>query len=276
MTLPPNFCPACGSTVAAVERFCHSCGASLADVFAVVTQPLPPPEPEPLAEPRPNPPPVPAAAAPPPAAPPVDVRPDASPQIFRVVNLTVALMLVVASLGFGITLVLGGGSQPPASSDTAPTTGRQVIDVKNIKVEIPADWDVLSRSGDTIAVADPTGRTLWLRSAAVTSALTLDTLQERFLDKARREAPDARICAGPEAAVVPGGPIGGRYVVICSTFIPQGGGPAVRFADAYYIGLDGQGTTVFVMQLTASPESLQGFATAVQGLPPPLWKLFRP
>ena len=134
---------------------------------------------------------------------------------------------------------------------------------------------MLSRSRDTIAVADRTGRTLWLRSAAVASAITLDTLQERFLTKARREAPDARICAGPETAMVPGGPTGGRYVVICSTFIPQGGGPAVRFADAYYIGLDGEGTTVFVMQLTASPESLQAFATAVQDLPPPVWKLFR-
>jgi hypothetical protein len=197
----------------------------------------------------------------------------------RVVRVIVAVLIVVAAVAMAASLLLTGGDGPGDGSHGAsgqPIAGGQTIDVQNIKAEVPSDWDVLVRAGDTIAVKDKSARTLWLRSAAVATPLTVDAIQQRFLDKAIRETPDARICAGPESAVVPGGPVGGKYLVICSTFIPQGGGPAARFADAYYIGVDATGTTAFVMQLTAGPEGIQPFAATVRALPPPVWKLYRP
>lgn len=255
MSAAARFCPACGVPVSTGERYCHDCGASLAE--ALVEAPRPP---------------EPATAVDGPHATAVVATPG-SPA--NVVNLMVAAMIVIAAIAFGITILLAGRDQPPTSDGTPSTAGRQVIDVQNITAEVPGDWDVLTRSGDTIAAKDRAGRTLWLRSAGLLTATTLDTVLGRFLDKAGHEAPDAKVCAGPETAVVPGGPVGGRYAVICSTFIPQGGGPAVRFADAYYIGLDREATKVFVMQLTATPESLQAFATTVHDLPPPVWKLFQ-
>jgi hypothetical protein len=113
---------------------------------------------------------------------------------------------------------------------------------------------------------------MWLRSALLPTPLTLDEIQSRFLDRTRNQSPDARVCAGPDTGALPGGPRDGRYFVICSTFVPQGGGPAVRLADAYYVGL-WSGATVSVMQLTAVPAELEAFATEVQALPPPVWKL---
>jgi hypothetical protein len=272
MSATPNFCPACGVPVAPGERFCHECGASL--VGAVVD--LPPPQAATAAPPAPANQPI-AVATPGAGAAPalqlsaVAVRLGAPT---NVVSLMVALMIVVAAIALAISILLAGREQTATSDGTSSTAARQVIDVQNIKAEIPGDWDVLTRSGDTIAAKDRAGRTLWLRSAGLLSTISLDTVLDRFLDKARHEAPDAKVCAGPEIAVVPGGPVGGRYAVICSTFIPQGGGLAVRFADAYYIGLDREAANVFVMQLTATPESLQAFATVIHDLPPPVWKLF--
>ena len=193
----------------------------------------------------------------------------------NVISRMVAAMIVVAAIALGISIIATGpgGSQ---TSETPSSGDRQIVEVQNIHAEVPANWDVLKRAQDTIAVDDRAGRALWLRSASLPSTITLDTVQERFLDKARQEAPDAKICAGPETALVPGGPVGGRYLVICSTLIPQGGGPVVRLADAFYIGVDETGMTVFVIQLTATPESLQAFATTVRVLPPPTWKLYHP
>ena len=273
MSAAPSFCPTCGVAVAPGERFCHECGASLAG--AVVDPPSPqaatnaPPAParQPIVVPTPG-----AGLASALQMPALPVRLGAPT---NVVSLMVALMIVVAAIALAISILLAGGDHPPTTDGTSTTAARQVIDVQNIKAEVPGDWDILTRSGDTIAAKDRTGRTLWLRSAVLLTSTTLDAVLDRFLDKARHEAPDAKICAGPETAVVPGGPVGGRYAVICSTFIPQGGGPAARFADAYYIGLDGEATNVYVMQLTASPESLQAFATTVRDLPPPVWKLFK-
>jgi hypothetical protein len=278
MTIAPRFCTTCGSPIEPGSRFCHTCGAPVEGVAAQAA--IQPAAPAPVAQPQPatQPQPVPQAqtVAQPGVAPPVlesGAQPGAPTDI---VSLMAALMIVVSAIAFAITLIVTGIPSPRPQSDGDGTSsgGRQVIDVQNIRAEVPAAWDVLKRSGDTIAVDDRSDRTLWLRSASVPSATTVDAVQQRFLDKARGEAPDARICAGPETALVPGGPSGGRYVVICSTFIPQGGGPAVPFADAFYIGLDGTATTVFVMQLTATPENLQGFATTIHGLPPPGWKLF--
>lgn len=261
MSAAPRFCPACGVAVGPDERFCHECGASLAG--AIVDAPVP----QPVVMSTPG-----AGAAAVLQVPGWSLRLGAPT---NVVSLMVALMIVVAAIALAISILLAGRGQPPTTDDPSTTGARQVIDVQNIRAEIPHDWDVLTRSGDTIAAKDGAGRTLWLRSAGLASTITLDTVLDRFLDKARHEAPDAKICAGPETAVVPGGPVGGRYAVICSTFIPQGGGPAVRFADAYYIGLDHAGTNVFVLQLTATPENLQAFATTVHDLPPPVWKLFK-
>jgi len=61
--------------------------------------------------------------------------------------------------------------------------------------------------------------------------------------------------------------------VICYTFIPQGGGLAASLSDAYYVGLDASGSTVVVMQLTASPSTIDEFAATIRQLPAPRWKL---
>ena len=172
----------------------------------------------------------------------------------NVISRMVAAMIVVAAIALGISIIATGpgGSQ---TSETPSSGDRQIVEVQNIHAEVPANWDVLKLAQDTIAVDDRAGRALWLRSASLPSTITLDTVQERFLEKARQEAPDAKICAGPETALVPGGPV-------------------VRLADAFYIGVDETGMTVFVIQLTATPESLQAFATTVRVLPPPTWKLY--
>jgi hypothetical protein len=184
----------------------------------------------------------------------------------------IAALLLMAGVGVAVAVVFGR-DEPPTTPVPPPAGDLKAIDVANIAVEVPTAWNVVRQNPDTIGVADERARVLWLRSGTVSEAFTLESLQQRLLDNFSAEAPDARICAGPEGATVPGAPQQGRYFVICYTFIPQGGGRAARLADAYYVGLDGAGTTVVVMQLTASEESLDDFAASVRQLPPPRWKL---
>lgn len=192
-----------------------------------------------------------------------------------VIGGVVAALLVVAGVGAAVAIVArdrNGQPDPPTPGELAAL---RVIEVSNISVELPSDWEVLRQDADTIVAREPTtGGLVWLRSGRVGQALTLDAVQQAFLDKAAAEAPDARICAGPEAAALPGGPPQGRYFTICSTLTPQGGGRAARLADAYYVGLDGTGTTIGVMQLTAAPDRIESLAETVRRLPAPRWKLF--
>ncbi len=260
------FCPNCGSARTDKDEFCRSCGTSLRVPNAVNPSATPASGAAPTS-------PVSDTAAMAPATAP-GTHPEASIRmpVTRLIAIVVGASLVVAAIAVALTFLLAA---PPASGGPTPGTGNlQVVDVQYIRAEVPASWDVRIRARDTVAVEDPASRALWLRSAGLPTAITMDRIQERFLDKARRESPDAAVCAGPETAAVPGGPTDGRYFVICSTFVPQGGGRAVRLADAYYLGLDGPATTVFVLQLTAVPEDLEAFASTVRGLPPPAWKLY--
>ena len=287
---PASFCPNCGAGQPAGAVFCGTCGSPQpvhAQAAAAVA-----PSPSVVAAPTPA---VPGAAAvaaappppPAPAAPPAPVGPTTAPLVGsaaapsaprlpmpQLIGIVVGVSLGVGALAVAITLALSGGDRPPGD-DGLVTGDLQVVEVENIRVEVPATWDVVTRARDTIAVEDPSNRAMWLRSAILPTELSLDAIQERFLDRARDQSPDAKVCAGPETAALPGGPTDGRYFVICSTYIPQGGGPAVRLADAYYLGLFGGGLTVSMMQLTAVPESLEAFATEVRRLPLPEWKLHR-
>jgi zinc ribbon protein len=277
-----------------VERFCTNCGAAQAPgaVFCVQcgTPQVPtPPGRAPSAT-------APLAAAPlaaqpattPPPPQPSPAPASASPRIGLALPQLAALVAGVAvgfaAVAVAITIALtppggkpeAGNGQGSGDGPGTPVTGDlEVVDVANISANVPLAWDVITRARDTIAVEDPSNHALWLRSATLPGAITYGDIQERYLDRARDQSPDAKVCAGPETAALPGGPADGQYFIICSTFVPQGGGQAVRLADAYYVGLDGAGVTVAVMQLTAVPEGLEGFSTAVRQLPPPSWKLFR-
>lgn len=253
MTLTST-CPNCGANNAPGAVFCVSCGTSL-EVPGATNPPSTPPS---------------TAPSPPPSTPPSPRR----SSMTSLAAIVVGASLAVAAVAVAIAVVIAG--RPPTSVVDGPSTGGlKVLEVEYIRAEVPTDWDLVSRSRDTLAVEDRTSRAMWLRSANVPAAITLDQIQARFVDKATGQSPDAQICAGPETAAVPGGPTDGRYFVICSTFIPQGGGPAVRLADAYYLGTGNAGITVMVMQLTAVPEALEAFATEVRQLPPPVWKLYR-
>ncbi|MGZ8747207.1 MAG: hypothetical protein ACXWZ2_09320 [Mycobacterium sp.] len=187
-------------------------------------------------------------------------------------------MVVMAVIASSIAFLVGertrGGGGTSTTSPSTDVTGTKVVDVRNISVEVPASWNVLRQSADTITVSDPKANALSLRSASSAQVFALDSVQQALLDRARDAAPDARVCAGPESAAVPGGPSAGRYFVICSTLIPQGGGRAVALDDAYYFAVGDAGVVIFVMQLTASPDALDEFAVAVRKLSPPIWKLF--
>ncbi|HUQ44602.1 MAG TPA: zinc ribbon domain-containing protein [Candidatus Limnocylindria bacterium] len=283
------------------ERFCTNCGAAQAAgaVFCVQCGTPQPPAPSagpavpsaPLVAPVVTPPAVviaPAAAAatvPPPVATIVG-SPSAGRiglALPRLIALAVGVAVGVGALAVAITIALtppggkpGPGNGQGSGNGTPAASGDlEVVDVQNIGAQVPIAWDVVTRARDTIVVEDPASHALWLRSAPLPVALSYADIQQRFLDRARNQSPDAKVCAGPETAAVPGGPTDGQYFVICSTLVPQGGGQAVRLADAYYVGLDGAGVNVAVMQLTAVPEGLEGFATAIRALPPPNWKLFR-
>jgi hypothetical protein len=258
-----TYCPNCGSPQAAGAVFCVSCGATQ-PVAATIDAIGPAPSPAP-ATPDTTQPPIGAAAS----------ESTVRLPILHLVGAVVGVSVGVAALAVALTIALSGAGPAPGNEDPPPTSGDlKVVEVDNIRAEVPITWDVVTRARDTIVVEDPGSRALWLRSASLPAAITMEAIQERFLDKARGQSPDAKICAGPETAALPGGPAGGRYFVVCSTFIPQGGGPAVRLADAYYIGLDATSVTVAVMQLTAVPEALEAFATEIRRLPPPVWKLY--
>lgn len=284
MTLAAN-CPNCGSAQSAGAAFCVTCGfpqqvpAPAGEAVATSRSSAAPPTPAVpgavgVAAAEATPTPGPGGA--PTASPAGPATAPAAPRLpmLQLVGVVVGVSLGVGALAVAITLALSRGSQIGDQGQT--TSGElQIVEVENIRVEVPATWDVVTRARDTIAVEDQSNRAMWLRSAILPTEMTLDAIQERFLKRARGQSPDARICAGPDAAALPGGPTDGRYFVICSTYIPQGGGPAVRLADAYYVGLRGGGGTVSVMQLTAVPEALEAFATDVRRLPPPVWKLHR-
>ncbi|MEO5705150.1 MAG: hypothetical protein ABIZ52_00075 [Candidatus Limnocylindrales bacterium] len=205
------------------------------------------------------------------------------PQVGRAGTSPLQLVLSVVGVSIGVAAlaialaIAGQNDVDPGTGDTGTdgsSSGNQVVDVLNIRAEVPAEWQVVTRAKDTIVVQDTGSHALWLRSARLPGPITFEQIQQRYLDKARGQSPDAKVCAGPETAAVPGGPAGGRYLVICSTYVPQGGGPAVRLADVLYLGLDGDAVTAFVMQLTAVPGAVEGFATQVRALPPPVWKLY--
>lgn len=279
------YCQNCGSPRAERDLFCVRCGfrqqvppgaAAAAPPAPVAPAPadqapaVPPVTLQPSPTLAPGPagaaPPTPAAASAAPAGPRLPM-----PQLIAAV---VGASVGVAALAMAITFALSRGGPAPDDPDPPPSGDLQVVDVANIRAEVPTAWAVVTRARDTIVVEDPAGRLLWLRSANLPAAITLDAIQGRFLDKARTQSPDARICAGPETAALPGGPAGGRYFVICSTYVPQGGGPAVRLADAHYIGLDTSALIASVMQISAIPNAIEAFATEVRRLPPPVWKLY--
>lgn len=269
-------CPNCGEARPADAVFCVSCG------FA-----LPPESPAAVASPTAE-----VHGAPPderPSATASHAQPDetiarqslarhslARHSLARHSLLQLAVLVVGVSIGVGAVAVALTLALTPPAVGTAGSSGAggelQVVEVANIRAEVPKAWVVARRAGDTIAVHDQARRVLWLRSARLPAALSLDMIQEQALKRARNRSPDARVCAGPDGAPVPGGPADGRYFVICYTFIPQGGGPAVPLADAYYVGT-GSAAATFMMQLTAAPEALEAFAGTVRQLPAPVWKL---
>lgn len=259
-------CPNCGEARPADAAFCVSCG------FA-----LPPESPVAVASPTAE-----VHGTPPderPSATASHVQPGetlARQSLARHSLLQLAVLVVGVSIGVGAVAVALTLALTPPAVGTAGSSGAggelQVVEVANIRAEVPKAWVVARRAGDTIAVHDQARRVLWLRSARLPTALSLDVIQEQALKRARNGSPDARVCAGPDTAPVPGGPADGRYFVICYTFIPQGGGPAVPLADAYYVGT-GSAAATFMMQLTAAPEALEAFAGAVRQLPAPVWKL---
>ena len=202
------------------------------------------------------------------------------PTVF-VVGSVAGAMMVFAGLAIAVA-ILGPPSAPPGDPGTGPgptaDPGGQpgvprVIDVANISIEVPAAWRTVRADPDTVGVADQASNVLWLRSTVVGEAFTLDSLQQRLFERFTEQSPDASICAGPESAPLPGGPTSGRYFMICYTHIPLGGGVAARLSDAYYVAIDGAGTTVAVMQLTAPRARIDEFAISVRALPPPHWKL---
>lgn len=252
-----RFCQNCGLPRAERDLFCVSCG---------YRQQVPPGVPVAAG--------VATAAAPTPSptGPAVAASRPGLPMV-QLVGAVVGASVGVAALAMAITLALSRGPAPQDGVDPPPSGDLKVVDVANIRAQVPTAWELVTRAPDTIVVEDSASRLLWLRSASLPAAITLDVIQERFLQKARNQSPDAKICAGPDTAALPGSPAGGRYFVICSTFVPQAGGPAVRLADAYYIALDGTSLIASVMQLTAVPSTIEAFATQIRQLPPPVWKL---
>lgn len=287
MTLA-TFCPRCGTPRNGVAEFCVACGTSLS-----VPGPTPPPELAPATGPGAATGtaaalPYAAPGAPDPVmAPPVPVQsvvsglqvqsaPRDRTSALQLLASVVGISIGVAALAIAATISLSGKEDGGPADDTTPPANSQtqVVDVLNIQAEVPATWSVVTRARDTIVVEDGASHALWLRSARLPGPITFDQIQQRYLDKARGQSPDAKVCAGPETAALPGGPTGGRYLVICSTYVPLGGGPAVRLADVLYVGLDDGAVTAFVMQLTAVPGAIEAFAAQVRALPPPVWKLY--
>lgn len=259
-------CPNCGVARPAGAAFCVSCGFALpAEMPAPPpASPVPPPAVQPDADTG-------VAAAPAVPAAPATARLFGGHSFVQLATLVVGTSLGVAAVAVALTLAL---APQVAGSDGASGAGGelQVIEVANIRAEVPKAWAVVRRGADTIAVHDQARRVLWLRSARLPSAISLDRIQEEALKHARSGSPDAKVCAGPDNAPVPGGPAEGRYFVICYTFVPQGGGPAVPLADAFYVATGAERAT-FMMQLTAVPEALEAFAATVRQLPAPAWKL---
>jgi len=257
-----SFCGNCGAPHGPADQFCHTCGSSLAPRTTTTTS-----APEESLVP-------PAASAAALADLPVLIR-RLPPAL--VIGGVVAFLLIVAASAVVVTALLGrGGSEDPGGpgGEGGGNPGTlQTVDVRNISAQVPNAWGLLQRDPDVIAALERPGNVLWLRSGRVGEALSLDGLQQLLLDRSAEQAPDARVCGGPETAAVPGLSLEGRYFAVCSTRVPQGGGRAVRFADAYYIAVDASGQSIFVVQLTASPELLDGFAATVRSLPPPEWKL---
>ncbi|MDP8904529.1 MAG: hypothetical protein M3N29_04330 [Chloroflexota bacterium] len=193
-------------------------------------------------------------------------------------------MVLVAAIAVAMTALLrgasgdtaadGNGPRPTdAPASPTPPSEFRTIDVANIAAEIPSGWTVVRSVPDTIVAADPQRRAMWLRSGVVPTALTLDSLQQLLVERLSEQSPNARLCAGPETAQVPGATIAGRYFVVCYIHVPQGGGVAAQLSDAFYVGVDASGTIPIVMQLTAPPASIDEFAGMVHELPAPRWKL---
>ncbi len=266
MTLA-SFCPNCGNQRTGEAAFCVACGTALSVPRSASEHPSAAPAPAPAAS---------AVARPDPASMPVQVPARGRTSPLQLLASVVGVSIGVAALAIAASIALSGNEDPGTADGTTPppSSQTQVVDVLNIRAEVPATWSVVTRARDTIVVEDEASHALWLRSAGLPGPITFEQIQQRYLDKARGQSPDAKVCAGPETASLPGGPKGGRYLVICSTYVPLGGGPVVRLADVLYLGLDDGAVTVFVMQLTAVPTAIEAFATQVRALPPPVWKLY--
>ena len=273
-----GFCQNCGRPRAERDLFCVSCGFRQQVPVGIAAAAAPaaaaPAAAAPVAAPAAAGPAAAPAPLPYPTSPTTPAATTSRLPMWQLVGAVVGASVGIAALAIAITFALSRGGPPQDHTDPPLSGDLKVVDVANIRAEVPIAWDLVKRARDTIVVKDSAGHLLWLRSATLPTAITLDAIQERFLEKARNQSPDAKICAGPDTAALPGGPAGGRYFVICSTYVPQGGGPAVRLADAYYLGLDGSALIASVMQLSAVPGAIEGFATEVRRLPPPVWKLY--
>ena len=246
-------CPGCGSHNLPQHRFCGRCGRPIVQSEQFV--------------------------------------PPSAPRHRFGVGMVVAGTLIGLATAGGLGLLIGnvlrdggaaarspGERMPPPSWSAAtppPAVTFTTVEAENISVEVPTTWEVMERQPISIVVRDPeSGGVLLLRSGTGEQAFTLDGMQEALISQIRQASASLEICTNPTDAAVPAGPVDGRYFAVCSVGTPAGAGPGVSLVDGFFIGLEGDGRTIFVMRLTAANgESWEVFDENVAMFVAPTWRL---
>ena len=154
------------------------------------------------------------------------------------------------------------------------TAGTQTVDVANISVTVPGDWDVLTKEDTLIQVARANGGVLTLLSGNVDATETADSWIQGIYDSVKQSSPDVTVCRAASDVQVPSGPVG-RTEILCYTAKTQSG---ETFSDIKYIVVGADASHhLYDLEISAQDSIYDAsindfFANA---LPSVVWKLYQ-
>ena len=171
-------------------------------------------------------------------------------------------------------------TERPAEPTNAPrptaAAGGQLVSVSSISVTVSEPWTLSEKTDLAIHLSLPKKGFLSLVSGKLRNPTTPEAWIDTRLAENQKTDPNAAYCGtnpGPQPLGLPNGPAG-KAAVMCYTVTPQGG-KALKLAEVVLVGVDQAGTTLFLIDITATEEKLGEVLTAADGLLPTVtWALF--
>ena len=194
-----------------------------------------------------------------------------------------ALIVLIAATTVGVVVGFATGpsgpSVVPAPSVAPAATAApdlQRVDVQNISLALPADWEVVERSPHRVR-AQHGASTFVVQSAMLESEHTAQGWLDTRHESLRSRYPDVSICGAFGDATVPNGPSAGRIGAFCYTLTTASARQIIA-VDRHLAGIGPDGRTLFEIALLSTADEWTAFGAEAFGRVAPTirWKLLEP